>query len=181
MTAQFLRRVVLPGVLLILVGLFLVARPDSDPPVTLAASAAAPALRPIAQGQDSAVADVRLELLNQAHERVGASSRNPFRFAQRAIPAPARRLPPPQALLVPVLQGPPPPPPIPLRFIGVIDAPARAGGRVAVFSDGRGAVMHGREGDIIEGRYRVLRFGNDSIELAYIDGRGRQTIRLSGQ
>jgi hypothetical protein len=41
--------------------------------------------------------------------------------------------------------------------------------------------MHGREGDIIEGRFRVLRVGVDSIELAYADGRGRQTIRLSGQ
>ena len=41
--------------------------------------------------------------------------------------------------------------------------------------------MHGKEGDIIEGRYRVLRVGTDSIDLVYADGRGRQTIRLSGQ
>ena len=30
-------------------------------------------------------------------------------------------------------------------------------------------------------RYRVLRVGADSLDLAYADGRGRQTIRLSGQ
>jgi hypothetical protein len=41
--------------------------------------------------------------------------------------------------------------------------------------------MNGREGDLIEGRYRVLRVGADSLDLAYADGRGRQTIRLSGQ
>jgi hypothetical protein len=63
-------------------------------------------------------------------------------------------------------------PPIQLRFIGLIEAP-RSGGRVALLSDGKGGLMNGREGDIIEGRYRVL--------LAYADGRGRQTIRLSGQ
>jgi hypothetical protein len=76
--------------------------------------------------------------------------------------------------------GPPPPPPIPLRYIGVIETPQQPG-RVALLSDGRGGLMHGREGDIIEGRFRVLRVGVDSIELAYADGRGRQTIRLSGQ
>ena len=33
--------------------------------------------------------------------------------------------------------------------------------------------------DIIEGRYRILQIGVESIEMAYLDGRGRQTIRLS--
>jgi hypothetical protein len=42
-------------------------------------------------------------------------------------------------------------------------------------------VYHGREGDIIEGRYRILKIGIESIEMAEVDGRGRQTIRLSGQ
>jgi aryl carrier-like protein len=41
--------------------------------------------------------------------------------------------------------------------------------------------MSGREGDTVDGRYRMLRVGLDSIEMAYLDGRGRQTIRLSGQ
>jgi hypothetical protein len=50
-----------------------------------------------------------------------------------------------------------------------------------VLSDGRGNVFNGKEGDVIEGRYRLLRVGNDSADLIYLDGRGRQTIRLSGQ
>ena len=41
--------------------------------------------------------------------------------------------------------------------------------------------MHGKEGDIIDGRYRILKIGTESIEMAYLDGRGRQTIRLTGQ
>jgi hypothetical protein len=73
----------------------------------------------------------------------------------------------------------PPPPPIPLRYIGFLQ-PQSGSGRVAVLSDGRGTVIDGKEGDVIEGRYRLLRIGNDSADLIYLDGRGRQTIRLSG-
>jgi hypothetical protein len=62
----------------------------------------------------------------------------------------------------------------------MLNAPTQAG-RVAVLSDGRGNVFNGREGDIIEGRYRLLKIGAESVELAYADGRGRQVIRLSGQ
>jgi len=74
--------------------------------------------------------------------------------------------------------GPPPPPPIPLRLIGVIELSTR----IAVLSDGRGdPPFYGKDGDIIDGRYRVLRIGPDSADLSYTDGRGRQTLRLSGQ
>jgi hypothetical protein len=42
-------------------------------------------------------------------------------------------------------------------------------------------VANAKEGDILEGRYRVLRVGTESAELVYLDGRGRQTIPLRGQ
>jgi hypothetical protein len=29
--------------------------------------------------------------------------------------------------------------------------------------------------------YQILKIGAESIELAYADGRGRQTIRMTGQ
>lgn len=129
------------------------------------------------------VADVRLELLQEPPVELADPERNPFRF--RPPPAPP---PPPRAagparpspFEPPVPAGPPPPPPIPLRFIGLVDAPTQVG-RVAILSDGRGGVFHAKEGDIIEGRYKVLRIGADAAELAYLDGRGRQAIRLSGQ
>jgi hypothetical protein len=74
--------------------------------------------------------------------------------------------------------GPPPVPPIPLKFIGVLE---RASGvKWAVLSDGK-VTMHGRDGDIIDGRYRIVKIGIESIELTYVDGRGRQVIRLTGQ
>ena len=74
--------------------------------------------------------------------------------------------------------APPPLPPIPLKFIGLVDAPGNTA-RLAVLSDGRN-VFHGREGDIIDGRYRIVHVGTESIELTYVNGLGRQVIRLSG-
>lgn len=133
-----------------------------------------------------AVTDIQLEALKEPREDAPVAERNLFRFVVKApppkpsiqapAPLPPQNLPPRQ----PVPTGPPPPPPIPLRFIGVLNAPTQAG-RVAVLTDGRGANLMGREGDIIEGRYRLLRIGPDAVEMAYTDGRGRQVIRLSGQ
>jgi hypothetical protein len=127
------------------------------------------------------VDDVRLELLKERPAEIVEGERNPFRFQPRPAPAPPRvvesiRRPP---IVSPQPQGPPPPPPIALRFIGLMEG-AQAG-RIAVLSDGRGNVFYGKEGDIIEGRYQLLKIGSETAELAYVDGRGRQTIRLSGQ
>jgi hypothetical protein len=130
------------------------------------------------------VADVKLEALTAPRGDAGEpTERNLFRFQVTAPPpTPREALPPPRPVQPePVVPpGPPPPPPIPLRLIGMLNAPTQAG-RVAVFSDGRGNSLNGREGDIIEGRYRLLRINADSVELAYTDGRGRQIIRLAGQ
>ena len=138
---------------------------------------------------EAPVVDVNLEALRRARREAGDAQRNLFRFA--LPPAPASAPPPPQALFpseppdampppVPAPAGPPPPPPIPVKFIGAVDG-SGPDGQVVYFSDGRGRVFFGREGDIIEGQYRVLKVSPDSAELAYLDGRGRQTIRLSGQ
>jgi hypothetical protein len=80
--------------------------------------------------------------------------------------------------VVPAVLPPPPPPPIPVKFIGIVQTPDK---KFAVLSDvSTHDVFYGREGDIIDGRYRILRIGVESIEMAYVDGRGRQTIRLTG-
>jgi hypothetical protein len=136
-------------------------------------------------GPNDTVTDIRLELLDREHGALRGPDRNPFRFERRASAAApvqrqaTRRVAPIEVAPVGPLP-PPPPPPIPLRYIGFLQ-PRGAAGRVAVLSDGRGNVFDGREGDVIEGRYRLLRVGNDSADLIYLDGRGRQTIRLSGQ
>jgi hypothetical protein len=76
--------------------------------------------------------------------------------------------------------GPPPLPPIPLKFIGLVEGSTTAR-KIAVLSDSKGLVVHGTEGAIIDGRYRILAIGTESIDIAYADGRGRQTLRLTGQ
>jgi hypothetical protein len=64
-----------------------------------------------------------------------------------------------------------------LKFIAVVSR--RAGVKIAMLTDGRG-VYYGSEGSVIEGQYRIVRIGLDSIEMTYLDGRGRRTIPLSG-
>lgn len=115
---------------------------------------------------DAPVVDVKLEALQRDRPEIGAAQRNLFRF--QLPPAPPS--PPP----------PSPPPSIPIKYIGVV-GPQDREGQVVFFSDGQGHVLFGKEGDIIEGRYRVLKVSPDAAELAYLDGRGSQTIRLSGQ
>jgi hypothetical protein len=149
-----------------------------SPSVTVGGGGAATPAAAGTQGsrQVDPVADVKLESLEHRGEGEGTPSRDLFRFeSKRAASAPTGPRPPVDPVPViapPVPTGPPPPPPIPLRYIGYLDQPGEVP-RVAVLSDGRG--------DIIEGRYRVLRIGTDSADLIYVDGRGRQTIRLSGQ
>lgn len=141
---------------------------------------------------DAPVADVRLEALQRTRPGLQGTQRNLFRFqARQAAPSPPPPTPPAGRGGPPLglglgragrggNSGPAPPPAIPVRFIGMVEAPTQTG-RVVFFSDGRGNVFSGREGEIIEGRYKVLKVSPDAAELSYLDGRGRQTIRLSGQ
>ena len=52
--------------------------------------------------------------------------------------------------------------------------------KIAALTDSKGGVFRGMEGETVEGRYKILRIGVESIEMSYLDGRGRQTIRLTG-
>ena len=181
MTGLLRREVLIPVLVVLLGGGAYVTQPwSSGEPAP--ARQQAPASGAAAQGASDPVADVRLDLLTATGGDEATITRNPFRFQQRAVPASTvrRAAPRPEFTAPPAPTGPPPPPPITLRFIGLIEAPPRTG-RVALLSDGRGGLMYGREGDTVDGRYRMLRVGTDSIEMAYMDGRGRQTIRLSGQ
>ena len=53
------------------------------------------------------------------------------------------------------------------------------GQKRAALSDGR-ATLSGIEGDVLDGRYRIVRIGIESIVMEYVDGKGRQTIPLRG-
>jgi len=172
------------GVLGVLVGLFVVVMLVVSRGEGPAGSSSAPSNQPGRPARDAGapeVADVNLEALKAQHTAPSDPQRNLFVFRQKAPPPPRHAVQPPQQTIEPPIPtGPPPPPPIPLKFIGLLEA-AATGGRVSILSDGRGNTFHAREGGDIDGRYRVLKIGQDSIELAYLDGRGRQVLRMSGQ
>jgi hypothetical protein len=135
--------------------------------------------------QSGTLEDVRLAKLEQEWPAPGDSRRNPFSMAPAPPPpssaAPSGPAKPAEPVAPPAPTGPPPPPPIPpitLKFIGVISSDSL--GKIAGLSDGK-FVYRGREGQTIEGRYRIVKIGEESIQVEYVNGTGRQTIRLSGK
>ena len=126
--------------------------------------------------------EVRLDALQQPPPQPSGAERNPFRFQPKPPPPPPASAfkPPPLPVgpqLPPQPTAPIGPPPIPLKYFGFFDGRP---GKIAGLTDGRD-VFKGREGDIIDGRYRIVKIGVESIVMEYVDGRGRQTIPLRGQ
>ena len=124
--------------------------------------------------------NVNVEKLKDQPPSPGDADRNPFRFKPKAAPPPAPTAKRPEKdTLTPT---PPPAPPqlpaIPWKFIGVTDAPGV--GRIAALTDCRHTIQ-GMEGQEIEGRYRIVKIGVESLVIEYLDGRGRTTLRMSGQ
>ena len=129
--------------------------------------------------------DVHLEALEAERPKPGPTERNLFRFREKPPPPPpgaGRGTPAPDVPIITVPTGPPQPPPLPpinLKFLGLVgQVPGKP--KIAIFSDGSGPPQFAKEGDVVLGRYRVLKIGEESVEVAYSDGRGRQTIRMTG-
>jgi hypothetical protein len=135
---------------------------------------------------DPARLDVHLEVLQAERPSAAEAERNPFRFK----PAPPPPAPPPVAgpapspNVPPAPTGPPPPPPPPpitVKFIGLLDL--ADGSRIAVFTDcsaGR-RQSQAREGGTVDGRYRLVKIGRESVVIEHLDGRGRTTLAAGGQ
>jgi hypothetical protein len=130
-----------------------------------------------ARDRAAAVPELRLAALKALAATPDPTiGRNPFRERPVAPPIPAGRtgaaefvgpVPPPP---------PPPPPPITLKLVGIV----RGSGRpIAAVTDGRD-VFYGREGDVLEGRYKIIKINVESIDISYVDGRGQRRIGLTG-
>jgi hypothetical protein len=125
--------------------------------------------------------DVRLEALKQTPPQADEIGRNPFRFKPKAPPPSP---PPPKGggrgavtpVMPPTNTG-PTLPPIPLKFIGVTEAPRV--GKIAALTDCRHTVQ-GVEGEVIEGKYRIVKIGVESLVIEYLDGKGQTTLRMTG-
>jgi hypothetical protein len=172
------------GVIAVLVLAIWAMWPSSPATPSAAAPAPAAGAQQTARPNPTAVAPVKIDALASERQAPADSSRNPFRYQPKApppaAPRPATTAPPmvddaPPKPMVPITT---PPLPIPLKFIGILE---RANGvKWAVLSDGK-TPMHGREGDIVIGQYRIVKIGTESIEIARVNGGGSQVIRLTGQ
>ena len=131
---------------------------------------------PAVSGPDLAVE--RLHRALDAPPTLSPPARNPFRFGgpgqtagagvvSRSSLAP---LPPPDGL--PVL--PLPLPQVPLRLLGLVTF--ADGAKVAVISVGSDLVL-ARTGEVLAGRYRVGRIGEEAVDLT--DAVGERPIRLA--
>jgi hypothetical protein len=186
MATERSRQLVLGALVLVLLFVIVKMFPGTSAPPSPTSNPAAGtsvAKRPQATSTAPAPAAVHLDALNGERPRPEQAERNLFRFKPKAPPpAPPAPVQPAQPIAPAVPAGPPPPPalaPITLKFIGIVEAPSH-GQKIAILSDGRNTPFYGKEGAIIEGRYRILKIGVESVEIAYADGRGRQTIRLTG-
>jgi hypothetical protein len=128
---------------------------------------------------------VRLDSLKEARPEPEDATRDPFRFYQKPPPPPPVNPNPPPPVFkppaetTPIVPPPPPPPlPIPLKYMALVEG--KGVGKVAAFSDCK-RTFYGREGDIVDGRYKLIRIGLESVTMSYLDGKGQQTIRLTGQ
>jgi len=182
------------GVVLVLLAAVVwwnVLRPQPSPAAGIAAprpATGAPARAQAGTQETGAVESVALEALERPRPGPADGERNLFRFGERqpasSGPAPGEETAHGPAPALPgvepgePLAGPSGPPPIALRFVGLVER-TRAKRKIAVLTDGRNT-FYGAEGDIIEGRYRIVQIGTESVELSYLDGSGRQRLRLAG-
>lgn len=122
---------------------------------------------------------LRLDLLKSSEgvEYKGVG-RDIFSGAPEVLPKPVAppRLPDKTQQPAPVYT-PPPPPPINLKFYGYA---TKSGSRKSIFlSQSDGTVFTAREGDIIAGRYRVVKINPTSVEIQDVLSNNTQTIPLT--
>ncbi len=131
-------------------------------------------------GTQAPTPDVHLDALQAARPTPDQMKRNLFRFKPKPVPPPPPTVVVSRPIAPSMPSGPPPPPPlspIPLKFAGVVTQGAV---KVAVLIDTIGHQIYGKEGETIEGRYKIWKIGTDSIDISYLDGRGRLAIRMNG-
>jgi len=123
---------------------------------------------------------VRLEALQAKREDSGDGERNPFRFQPPPAPPPPTLPPvtmPAGPVGPPAAPAPPPIAPVPLKFMGTVEKP---GLTLAALTDCKGFSYAAREGELIDGRYRLVKIQVESVILEYSNGTGRTTVRKSG-
>jgi hypothetical protein len=150
-----------------------------DAPASNGAGARDPRSARASGGQPGSEApDVHLQELEAERPKPDAQ-RNLFRFKPKA-PPPAPP-PPPNVQQQPVPTGPVTPgiAPITLKYIGFVGE-EKGGKKIAALVDQNGHQIRCLEGQDCDGRYHIWRIGVESVDISYLDGTGRRSIRASG-
>jgi hypothetical protein len=123
---------------------------------------------------------VRLEALEAPKPEEGSTERNPFRFQPKAPPAPTGPAPKPEYIppTQPTQPIQPQVAPIPLKLTGFIELPG--GTKLAQLSDCKSGTFSAAEGKTVDGQYRVVKIGIESVTIEYINGKGQTTLRVEG-
>jgi hypothetical protein len=104
--------------------------------------------------------------------------RNPFSYGARPITQPAIQFTPPPVNLSPAPFVPQGPPPIALRLTGLMVSPGSNRTMVTLKDPVSGTLFHAFEGEVVDGRYRVVKVGQQSVVVSYVDGSGSRTVGL---
>jgi hypothetical protein len=105
------------------------------------------------------------------------AGRNPFLFGVKPPPpAPPQPAYTPPVYTPPPAPPPPPPPEVKLVLKLVVDGPD--GKKRAYLVDPTGAMFEGVDGQIIDGRYRLVKVERTSAIVEFLDGTGRKTLFL---
>lgn len=152
-------------------------RPAAAPPTTSNPTAPAAPVPAAVRLPDS----VKLAALTDVPEPP-AVGRNPFGFGARPAPPPAEtyRMPPSVMMAPPAPPVPQGPPPVPLKLMGMIVVPGTGRTMVTLKDTVTGATFQAFEGEVVDGRYRLIKVGLQSVVVSYVDGTGQRTIPLGG-
>jgi len=150
---------------------------QTAPPVTASNSpTAAPGVAKAA-GPLGLPEPLKLAALGAGGDPEGETARNPFRFGQPPAPPPPKYVAPPPAPPPPP-PGPPPPPDIPLQLVLLETLPGNV--RTATVRDtASSALFSAQEGQVLDGRYRLVKIGLESVVVSYLDGSGQKTLPLA--
>ena len=168
---------------LLLSGACAAPRPAAAPAGEVDADSALTSRGLPADSPDEPSFDVGLDALSGGAVPPGRRTRNPFRFERETLPplmpaaGPADGNP---AVAPGAVDGWRPAGEVEtVRFIGVLEAPESVG-RVAVLTDGAG-VHHGRVGDVVVGRYRIVAIDRTALRLERLEDGARLTLRPTGE
>jgi hypothetical protein len=95
-------------------------------------------------------------------------------------PPPYVAPPPPPPGPPPPPPGPPPIPPIPLKLVGLTSLPDKGRTMATLKDPVTNAVFQVFEGDVVDGRYRLVKVGVTTVVMSYLDGSGQRTIPNGG-